>query len=117
MEQWTVYAVGVAGRVFAFQVEADTKAKATELAYARHGALLKEGLVTEALGAESFAVRGAQRGPDADLLEVLADIAVPAGDCELDHEGYCQAHDWFVSSRPCPYGRARAMLDAAGWRR
>ncbi|MFF9265820.1 hypothetical protein [Streptomyces longwoodensis] len=115
MEQWTVYARGVAGTVFAFRMEAETKVKATELAYAQHGQRLKEGQVTEALSPDSFAVAGSQAGPDAGLLEVLRDIVAPAGQCEVDGEGHCRAHDWFVSARPCPYGRARAMVDAAEW--
>lgn len=44
----------------------------------------------------------------AKLLEALAQ----EGRCELDHEGYCQAHDWLSSARPCPHGEAQGVLEA-----
>lgn len=45
----------------------------------------------------------------AELLELIADFADP-DPCELDHNGYCQAHWWFEPDRTCPHARAQKLL-------
>jgi hypothetical protein len=41
------------------------------------------------------------------LRALVADFTDPDS-CELDHDGYCQAHGWY-SGRPCPHRRAKEL--------
>ena len=43
-----------------------------------------------------------------DLIDDLFEI----GDCELDTHGYCRTHNWQQADRPCPHGRAQAIVYA-----
>ncbi len=47
--------------------------------------------------------------PSSLLVELLRDLTDP-DECWFDHHGYCQAHTWLTSERPCPHGRARKLL-------
>jgi len=43
------------------------------------------------------------------VLKALVADLVDADPCHFDHEGYCQAHSWLTSERPCPHSRAKLM--------
>ena len=41
--------------------------------------------------------------------DLVADL-IDEGDCDLDHHGYCQAHDW-MQKGICPHFRAKLLLE------
>lgn len=43
-----------------------------------------------------------------DLRSIVGDL-VDAEPCRLDHDGGCQAHDWFGETE-CPHARAKRFL-------
>ncbi len=45
-----------------------------------------------------------------DLMALLSDFC-ERSDCDLDHNGACQEHNWF-GEEECPHARAGRMLEA-----
>lgn len=45
---------------------------------------------------------------DAELRQLLRDL-IDEGECLLDHDGDCQAHDWFGGTE-CPHARGKRLL-------
>lgn len=50
-----------------------------------------------------------QRKSIRNLLRLVQDFA-DSQPCDLDHHGYCQAHDWFEDGE-CPDARAKLALE------
>lgn len=46
-----------------------------------------------------------------DFVDLLSDFC-ERSECDLDHDGACQEHNWFGDGE-CPHARARRMLEAA----
>jgi hypothetical protein len=49
------------------------------------------------------------------LICILLDLTEDSGSCCLDHDGNCQAHEWFTSQPSCPHGRAHEALTEMGF--
>lgn len=62
-----------------------------------------------------------QKVPESQLLErallIINDLTLfDKSDCDLDHEGFCQSHNWFSNVTRCPSARAKDLLVLTGFR-
>ena len=44
-------------------------------------------------------------------LRVMVEALRDSDPCEFDHHGYCQAHGWMTTDKPCPHGLAAEMFN------